>query len=97
MIKSELIKRLAEQNPHLYQRDLEKIVNTMFETLIAGLARSDRVEIRGFGTFSVRTRRARQGRNPRSGVAVSVKKKNFAYFKCGKEMRDRLNSKPADG
>ena len=91
MVKSELVKRLADQNPHLYQRDLEKIVNAMVETMVSALARGDRVELRGFGTFSIRSRRAREGRNPRSGTPVTVKKKNFPYFKCGKDMRERLN------
>jgi integration host factor subunit beta len=90
MIKSELIKRLAEQNPHLYQRDLEKIVDTMLEAVIAALARGDRVELRGFGVFSVRRRAARLGRNPRNGAVVAVEEKGRPFFTCGKEMRERL-------
>jgi integration host factor subunit beta len=90
MIKSELIKRLTDQNSHLYQRDLEKIVDTMLEAIIAALARGDRVELRGFGVFSVRRRRARIARNPRSGVAVAVEEKGHPFFSCGKEMRERL-------
>ncbi len=92
MIKSELIAALAEANPHLYQRDVERIVNTIFEEITAALARGDRVELRGFGTFSVKERPARMGRNPRTGEPVQVPAKHVPYFKCGKELRERLNS-----
>ena len=91
MIKSELIKRISSQNPHLYDRDIEKIVNVILNEMIEALRRGDRVELRGFGAFSVKLREARQGRNPRTGVAVSVGKKAMPYFKTGKEMRARLN------
>ena len=91
MIKSELVQRLAEQNPHLYQRDIEKVLNAVLEVIIGAMARGDRVELRGFGAFSVRVRPARTGRNPRTGTTVSVQRKTFPYFKTGKEMRDRLN------
>ncbi len=91
MTKSELIARLAEQNPHLYHRDLERIVSTIFEEITAALARGDRVELRGFGAFSTRERDARKGRNPRTGDAVDVDAKRVPYFKPGKEMRERLN------
>jgi integration host factor subunit beta len=94
MIKSELINRLAEQNPHLYQRDLEKIVNTMFEAIVAALARGDRAELRGFGVFSVRRRAARMGRNPRSGAVVAVQEKGHPFFKPGRELHKRLNRSP---
>lgn len=92
MTKSELINRLAELNPHLYQRDVERIVSTIFEEITAALARGDRVELRGFGAFSVKRRDARQGRNPRTGATVDVQKKHVPFFKTGKELRDRLNS-----
>jgi integration host factor subunit beta len=88
MIKSELVRRIFDQNPHLYQRD---IVDAMLEAIVAALARGDRVEIRGFGSFSVRSRSARTGRNPRSGAAVAVGKKAFPFFRCGREIRERLN------
>src|SRR6516164_3144447 len=91
MIKSELVKRISSQNPHLYDRDIEKIVNVILNEMIEALRRGDRVELRGFGAFSVKLREARQGRNPRTGVAVSVGKKAMPYFKTGKEMRARLN------
>ena len=91
MLKSELIKRIASQNRHLFERDIEKVVNAIFDAMVEALRRGDRVELRGFGAFSVRLREARQGRNPRTGVAVAVGKKAMPYFKTGKEMRARLN------
>jgi integration host factor subunit beta len=91
MIKSELVLKLAEQNPHLYQRDIEHIVNAILTTIADALARGDRVELRGFGTFVVKTRNARAGRNPRTGAAVAVSEKAVPNFKTGKEMRRRLN------
>lgn len=91
MIKSELVLRIAESNPHLYQRDVENIVNAVLETITSALARGDRVELRGFGAFSVKHRDARSGRNPRTGAAVSVSEKVIPVFKTGKEMRSRLN------
>lgn len=91
MTKSELIARLAELNPHLYQRDVERIVTTIFDEIAAALARGDRVELRGFGAFSVKKRDARQGRNPRTGEAVDVTEKAIPFFKTGKQLRERLN------
>jgi len=91
MIKSELVQRIAVQNPHLYQRDVETIVNTVLNEIIAALARGDRVELRGFGAFSVKDRQARIGRNPRTGADVSVNRKSVPFFKTGKEIRHRLN------
>ena len=91
MTKSELIARLAEQNPSLYHRDLEKLVNTVFETITKTLEDGDRVELRGFGAFSVRERKARIGRNPRTGEPVNVEAKRMPFFKMGKGMRERLN------
>ncbi|MBI1219699.1 MAG: integration host factor subunit beta [Rhodobacteraceae bacterium] len=93
MIRSELIEKIAAENPHLYQRDVEKIVNTIFEEVIEALARGDRVELRGFGAFSVKKRDARTGRNPRTGEAVEVEEKAVPFFKTGKLLRDRLNGK----
>ena len=93
MIKSELIQQIAEDNPHLYQRDVERIVSTLFEEITAALARGDRVELRGFGAFSVKKRDARMGRNPRTGAAVPVPKKTVPFFKAGKELRERMNGK----
>ena len=91
MIKSELVQHIAAQNPHLYQRDVENIVNAILGEIIAALARGDRVELRGFGAFSVKHRPARTGRNPRTGAHVSVERKYVPFFKTGKEMRERLN------
>ena len=91
MTKSELILRLAESNPHLYQRDVERIVTTIFGEIADALARGDRVELRGFGAFSVKRRDARVGRNPRTGDSVQVAEKHIPFFKTGKQLRDRLN------
>ncbi len=91
MVKSELIMRLAELNPHLYQRDIERIVSTVFEEVSQALARGDRVELRGFGAFSVKRRAARVARNPRTGAAVNVAEKHVPFFKTGKELRLSLN------
>jgi integration host factor subunit beta len=93
MIRSELIQKIAEENPHLYQRDVERIVNTIFEEIIEAMASGDRVELRGFGAFSVKQRDARTGRNPRTGEAVEVEEKHVPFFKTGKLLRDRLNGK----
>ncbi|MBC7153146.1 MAG: integration host factor subunit beta [Rhodobacteraceae bacterium] len=93
MIRSELIQKIAEENPHLYQRDVERIVNTIFEEIIKAMARGDRVELRGFGAFSVKRRDARVGRNPRTGESVDVDQKSVPFFKTGKLLRDRLNGK----
>jgi integration host factor subunit beta len=92
MIKSELVLKISEQNPHLYQRDVENIVNAILNTIADALARGDRVELRGFGAFSVKKRDARTGRNPRTGDPVDVPSKRVPYFKPGKEMRERLNT-----
>ena len=91
MIKSELVQRIATQNPHLYQRDIENIINAILDEVVSALGRGDRVELRGFGAFSVKNRPARTGRNPRTGAHVSVDEKHVPFFKTGKEMRERLN------
>ena len=91
MTKSELIQRIAELNPHLYHRDVERIVTTIFEEISEALALGDRVELRGFGAFSVKQRDARVGRNPRTGAAVQVAEKHIPFFKTGKLLRERLN------
>jgi integration host factor subunit beta len=88
--RTELIKRLAEASPHLYTRHVERIVATVFDQIGAALARGDRVELRGFGTFSLRARGARAARNPRSGEPVAVPGKTVPHFRTGKELRDRL-------
>lgn len=91
MIKSELVQKIADQFPDLYQRDVENIVNAILDEIVGALARGDRVELRGFGAFSVRKRDARTGRNPRTGEHVEVAEKLVPFFKTGKEMRERLN------
>ena len=91
MLKSELVSKLTEQNPHLYQRDIEQIVNAILDTISDALAQGGRVELRGFGTFTVKKREARAGRNPRTGEAVSISEKVVPAFRTGKEMRHRLN------
>ncbi|MEM6935517.1 MAG: integration host factor subunit beta [Pseudomonadota bacterium] len=91
MIKSSLVQTIAEQNPHLYQRDVEIIVNAILNEITEALAKGDRVELRGFGAFSVKNRGARVGRNPRTGERVEVEEKWVPFFKTGKDLRDRLN------
>ena len=93
MIRSELIQIITDQNPHLYQRDVERIVNTVFDEITNAMANGDRVELRGFGAFSVKRRDARVGRNPRTGDSVDVEEKHVPFFKTGKLLRDRLNGK----
>ncbi|MCL2469946.1 MAG: integration host factor subunit beta [Alphaproteobacteria bacterium] len=97
MTKSDLILRLAEMYPHLLQRDIERIVATVFDEISNALARGNRVELRGFGAFSVKHRDARQGRNPRTGEAVAVEQKVVPFFKTGKHLRDRLNGRDPGG
>jgi len=97
MTKSELILRLAELNPHLYQSHAEQIVDTVFNEITMALANNQRVELRGFGAFSVKQRKARVGRNPRTGETVQVAEKQVPFFKIGKKMHERLNKdKPSD-
>ncbi len=91
MIKSELVARLAERYPHLYHRDVERIVTTMLDEITRALAKGHRVELRGFGAFSVKTRPSRTGRNPRTGAPVTVSEKRAPFFRTGKELRERLN------
>jgi integration host factor subunit beta len=91
MIKSELVQRILAQNPHLYERDVANIVNAVLDGITDALARGDRVELRGFGAFSVKYRPARTGRNPRTGEHVEVERKSVPFFKTGKELRERLN------
>jgi integration host factor subunit beta len=93
MIRSELIQKIADENPHLYQRDVEKIVNTIFDKITEAMTQGNRVELRGFGAFSVKKRDGRTGRNPRTGESVEVDEKFVPFFKTGKLLRDRLNGK----
>jgi len=93
MTKSELIQKLADRNPHLFLRDIEKIVDTVFDEVSDALVDGDRVELRGFGAFSIKHRDARIGRNPRTGETVEVDAKRLPFFKTGKALRERLNDK----
>lgn len=90
MTKSELIQQLSKNYPHLYQRDIEVLVNTMFEEITKALAAGNRVELRGFGAFSVRKREARAARNPKNGAMVNVGERHAIYFRTGKELRERV-------
>lgn len=91
MIRSELLKKLENENPDLKPEEVEKIVDTFFNQIIERLASGGRVELRGFGAFSTRERAPRKGRNPRTGESVDVPAKRAPYFKPGKEVRQRLN------
>ncbi len=93
MTRSELIQILADKNPHLYLRDLETLVDSVFEQITEALVRGDRVELRGFGAFSPKQRDERTGRNPRTGESVSVSAKKLPFFKMGKGLKDRLNGR----
>ena len=93
MTRSELIQRLAERNPHLLHRDVERIVSTIFNEISRALAQGARVELRGFGAFSVRSRDPRLGRNPRTGASVDVSAKFSPLFKAGKHLREQLNKR----
>jgi len=92
MTKSELILLLAEKNPHLFHRDVERIVTKVFDEISGALARGDRVELRGFGAFSIKNRESRTGRNPRTGESVQVLRKSVPFFKVGKDLKQRLNA-----
>lgn len=94
MTKSELVAELASAHPHLAAQDIERIVNIIFRRIVDTLAAGGRVELRGFGAFTVRAREARQGRNPRTGEAVMVPAKRVPFFKAGKELREKINEKP---
>ena len=91
MVKCELVKRLMAQCPQLYERDVEKVVNAILERISEALARRDRVEVRGFGVLFVKQRAARNGRNPKTGAAVSISAKAKPFFRTGREMHRRLN------
>lgn len=91
MTRSELIQRLADRYHTLYMRDIERIVDTVFDSISEALMRGDRVELRGFGSFSLKYRDARKGRNPRTGESVKVGSKRLPFFKAGKALRERIN------
>ena len=91
MTRSELIERIAMNNPHLYISDVERLVNTVLNTMRDALAEGNRVELRGFGAFGVKKREARVARNPRNGLEVSVNSKFVPYFRCGRVLKERIN------
>jgi integration host factor subunit beta len=91
MIKSELVEKLAAENPHLLQRDIERIVSTVFDEITGAISSGKRVELRGFGAFSAKKRQPRLGRNPRTGESVNVEGKHVPFFKTGKLLRKRMN------
>jgi integration host factor subunit beta len=91
MTKSELIRRLAERQPHLYMSVVERIINTIFDEITAALVSDDRVELRGFGAFTIKKRNARTGRNPRTGETVAVEARGRPYFRTGRALREALN------
>ncbi len=93
MTKAELIRLLADDNPTLYLRDIERVVGTIFDRISTAMANGDRIEIRGFGSFTVKKRTARTGRNPRTGEAVDVPEKRLPAFKTGKQLQGRLNGR----
>lgn len=95
MLRSELVQRLHAKRPHLYQRDVERIVNIVLGEIVEAFRNGDRVELRGFGTFTAKERIARTGRNPRTGTAVEIVTKKAPAFKPGKEMRERLKKPEA--
>ena len=92
MVKSELVLRLMARYPHLYKRDIEKVINAILEQITGALRQGDRVELRGFGAFTARRREARNGRNPRTGAAVFVSARALPFFRTGKELHKRLNA-----
>ena len=92
MTRSELILKIAQKNPHLFNRDIEEVVNAIFVEISQALSRGDRIELRGFGAFSIKHRRSRIGRNPRTGESVHVEEKKIPFFKTGKKLRQLLNS-----
>ena len=91
MKKSELIERLAEKFPHIAKADVEKIVNSVVERIIEALNKSERIEIRGFGSLFVKSRKGREARNPKTGVRLTIEAKHVPFFKAGKELKELVN------
>lgn len=92
MTKSELILKITKKNSFLYQNDIHKIIDTLFDSVTKALYNDDRVELRGFGTFTTKNRNARIGRNPKTGEPVAIPQKKMPFFKMGKSMKERINS-----
>ena len=97
MTKSGLIEEVAKRTPHISKKDTEVVVNTIFDAMIESLRGGDRIEIRGFGSFQVKIREARDGRNPKTGEPVHISAKRTPFFKVGKELKEMVDSSPADG
>ena len=97
MTKSDLVSKVAEHMPHVSKKDTEMIVNSVFQNMAESLKRGDRIEIRGFGSFQVKLRESREGRNPKTGAIVSIPSKRAPFFKVGKELKERVNYKPGEG
>lgn len=95
MLRSELIAKLQQEHPDIRASDVEKMVEVVFDEIVRALEKGDRVELRGFGAFSIRRRAARQGRNPRTGATVKVAAKSVPFFKPGKELRAKVDVRPA--
>ena len=95
MTKSELINLVTERLPYLMRKDAEIIVNTVFDSMVDALVAGDRIEIRGFGSFKVKLREPRQGRNPKTGASVEISQKRIPFFKIGKELYERINQTPS--
>ncbi|PXW66255.1 integration host factor subunit beta [Loktanella sp. PT4BL] len=91
MIRSELIARLAAENPHLYRSEIEKVVAAVFDTISTHLAAGGRVELRGFGVFGVRHRSVGRRCNPRTGEIMTLDAKSAPFFRTGKDLHKRLN------
>ena len=92
MTKSELILKITSKNSYLYHKDVYKIIDTLFDCVTKALKDGDRVELRGFGTFTTKLRSARIGRNPKTGDPVAIPQKKMPFFKMGKSMKERINS-----
>ena len=92
MTKSELILKITSKNSYLYHKDVYKIIDTLFDCVTKALKAGDRIELRGFGTFTTKLRDARIGRNPRTGEPVAIPQKKLPFFKMGKSMKERINS-----
>ena len=97
MTKSGLIEDVARRTPHISKRDTEVVVNTIFDSMVEALKRGDRIEIRGFGSFQVKLREAREGRNPKTGAPVHISAKRTPFFKVGKELKEMVDSGAVSG
>jgi len=96
MTKSDLVAHVADRMSHISKKDTETIVNSVFESMAEALKRGERIEIRGFGSFQVKTRDSREGRNPKTGQLVSIPTKRTPFFKVGKELKERVDYKAGD-